>query len=124
MIANHNEKRRFRRFYFKPSDWMVAYFEAEAKEISFHANIMNISINGMAFHVATDGDVPLKAGDAISLIKISGGLSISFTGSVNASIKWVVNDPFFKHKSAGCEFMNPPIALTDILGKLIYNEDK
>ncbi|GEM_PF-2119951 len=124
MKTNQNEKRRFKRIYFKPSDWMVAYFEIPSQPINFHANIMNISITGMALHITTDANFSLQTGDTISLVKISGGLPINFAGSVNAAIRWIVNEPFFKYRSAGCEFIAPPLELTDLLGKLIYNKDE
>lgn len=123
MPMRAKENRRYRRIYFDPADWMMATFEPlKLGEPPFHGQLMNISINGLAFQLG--GNIQLHVGDVLTLTHLEGRLPITFSGRLQLQVKWVMANSFFEHPAIGCEFINPPCEFTDRLGNFIYNEVK
>lgn len=123
MPLNATENRRYRRVYFDPADWMMATFEpVKLGDPPFHGQVINISMNGLAFQLLDD--ITLRPGDILILTYLDGRLPITFSGRLQLQVKWVMANNFFKHVAVGCEFINPPCEFTNRLGVFIYNEVK
>ena len=124
MSRRQAERRKYRRVYFAPDDGMVGYFRTGPEgSTAVKAQLMNISMSGMAFRVAEAGPV-IKKGDVLTLTGIEGKLPITLTGEVKVIVRWTASDPLFERPVAGCEFVEIPLEMTDWLGKFIYCQDQ
>jgi hypothetical protein len=114
MNAHGEERRKYRRVFFRKEDAISASFTfPEIQEESVDAGVMNLSEEGICLTYRKDPAIKIKKDDVLTLTQLKGlALELEFD-ELKIAVRWVMKDDFFEHEQIGCEILNTPSSLKE-----------
>jgi len=102
---NMEDRRKFKRILFSVEDevaGVVSLSESDDDAMAF--KIADFSAGGLRFLIQKVDWGEIKKGDTLLLQTINGKSQLNFISDLQIEVKWIMDDPVFRHVMIGCEF--------------------
>jgi hypothetical protein len=116
MVDEKKERRRSQRIFFSIEDGIKGVFAfSDHQKGLLTANIINIGEGGLGLALNKDKKDKINKGDYVILTHIMGIQGLESLTNVEAEIKWILDNPSLEFIGCGCEFLNIPESIRDIM---------
>jgi hypothetical protein len=116
MVDEKKERRRHQRIFFSIEDGIKGVFAfSDHQKGLLTANIINIGEGGLGLALNKDKKDKINKGDYVILTHIMGIQGLESLTNVEAEIKWILDNPSLEFIGCGCEFLNIPESIRDIM---------
>ena len=107
MMESASERRQYKRALFTIEDGVTGLVSISSlPKTPITTYILNLSEGGMNFTLRDEVKDNLKRGDELTILQLKGSPIQRFLVNIDATIKWVLDQPHFDKIGMGCEFMN------------------
>jgi len=119
-MDNFNNKRRYERIFFGRDQNIVGQLSLPDGETDGpQVTILNLSEGGLHFTITRRDHVAIKDGERILLKSVSGPPPLKFARPITMEVKWVLDHDFLEHIGYGCEFIDLPEELAEMIRDVV-----
>lgn len=114
MNAQDEERRKYRRVFFKKEDAIAASFTFPGiQEEPVDADVMNLSEEGVCLTYRKKPAIKIKKDDILILAQLKGLTPDLEFDELKIEVKWVMDQDFFEHEQIGCKILNASDSLKE-----------
>ena len=114
MNAQDEERRKYRRVFFKKEDAIAASFTFPGiQEEPVDADVMNLSEEGVCLTYRKKPAIKIKKDDILILTQFKGLTPDIEFDELEIEVKWVMDQDFFEHEQIGCKILNASDSLRE-----------
>ena len=112
MNAHGEERRKYRRVFFRKEDAIAASFTFPGiLEEPVDAEVMNLSEEGVCLAYRKDPAIKIEKDDTLILKQLKGLTPALEFDELKIEVRWIMKDDFFEHEQIGCKIVNTPDGL-------------
>jgi len=114
MNTHWEERRKYRRVFFKKEDGIVASFTfPEIQGDPLEADVMNLSEDGVCLTYIKNPAIKIKKDDILILSQLKGLTPELEFDELRIEVRWIMDDTFFEHEQIGCKILNASDSLKE-----------
>ena len=114
MNTHWEERRKYRRVFFKKEDGIVASFTfPEIQGDPLEADVMNLSEDGVCLTYRKNPAIKIKKDDILILSQLKGLTPELEFDELRIEVRWIMDDNFFEHEQIGCKILNASDSLKE-----------
>ena len=114
MNTHWEERRKYRRVFFKKEDGIVASFTfPEIQGDPVEAGVMNLSEEGVCLTYRKNAAIKIKKDDILILSQLKGVTPELEFDELKIEVRWIMDDNFFEHEQIGCKILNATDSLRE-----------
>ena len=119
MNAHWEERRKYRRVFFKKEDAITAWFTFPGiQEKPVEADVMNLSEEGICLTYRKNPSIKIKKDDILILTQLKGITPELELDELKIEVRWVMDDDFFEHEQIGCKILNTSDSLKEQIRRI------
>ena len=114
MNTHWEERRKYRRVFFKKEDAITASFTFPGiQEEPVEAGVMNLSEEGVCLTYRKNSAIKIKKDDILILSQFKGITPELEFDELKIEVRWIMDDNFFVHEQIGCKILNASDSLKE-----------
>lgn len=118
-MNNYAEKRTYERIFFSREQRVEGLLSLHGDGGGLKVIVLNLSEGGLQFIQKREHKTEIKKGDRLTLKGLVGPDPLNFMRDIELEIKWVLDHDFLAHLSYGCEFLEMPKDMQEVIRDVV-----
>ena len=120
-MSSYSENRRYERIFFTREQRIEGYFSMPDEDGGLKVQVLNLSEGGLHFTQKREYKTEIKLGAPLILTGLQGPDPLKFFQNVEVEIKWILDHDYLEHVSYGCQFLDLPPEMREVIRDVVDN---
>jgi hypothetical protein len=118
-MTKYSEKRRYERIFFTREQRIEGLFSQPEEEGGLKVLVLNLSVGGLHFTQKREYRTDIAKGDRLIMKGITGPDPLNLLKDIKVEIMWVLDHEFLQHISYGCQFLDMPQDMREVIRDVV-----